>query len=186
MHAKSYKTGELGLGKLLRVHGTSVFNYWFLILISVWVFLILLILVLAANRNGQLLSENILIYAVTAFLAVLPILILVYQLKNNARFYEQAIVYENRRWVKIARWAEIRDVWEWCARVDVEGIPMPNQLFFAVRTVDGMTIRFPPRLNDVAELGDFLKSEAARWGVPVRTGVPPMKHALINLAGKKG
>jgi hypothetical protein len=185
MRAGNIQTTEFGLGKLLCVHKTSVSNYWFLMAISVCLFLLLLIMLWALDRNGQSLSENMALFAVIVVLAVLPILVLIYQRKNNAQFYEEGIVYENRRWVKVARWAEIRDVWEGCARVDINGVPTPNQLFFAVRTVDGMTIRFPPRLDDVGQLGDFLKSEAAKWGVPVRNGVPPVRNALIKLGQQK-
>ena len=185
MRARNIETTEFGLGKLLRVHKTSVSNYWFLMAISVCLFLILLILLWATDRNGQSVSENMALFVAIGVLAALPIFVLIYQLKNNARFYEEGIVYENRRRVKVAAWAEIRDVWQGCARVDIDGVPTPHQLFFAVRMVDGTTIRFPPRLDDAEQLGDFLKSEAAKWGVPVRNGVPPMKNTLIKLGQQK-
>jgi hypothetical protein len=173
------------LGQQLREYKTRVGNYWFLIVTSACVFAFLLIVMWAEAKNQRDLSEDAWIFVGIGALGLVPIAILIYQTSNVARFYELGVVYENRRSVKTANWAEICDVWEWCARVNVEGMPMPNQLFYAIRTVDGMIIRFPPRLDNIVDLGRFLKLEAGRWGVPIRSGVPPMKYSLVNLAGSR-
>lgn len=172
------------LGSLLRVHKTSVWNYWWAIAISGLILLIMVILASAGARNARH-ADLIVVYAIFGALAAIPILGIIYQIKNEARFYEEGIVYENRRYIKTVRWAEICDVWEMCVRADAEGVPLPSQTFYGVRTVDGITIRFSPRLNDIKELGHLLKSEAARWGVPVRGGVPPAKRNLMSFLWKK-
>jgi hypothetical protein len=174
------------LGRLIKEFRTSAWNYWWLILISFCILLILLIFVGAMNRSPRPAddSEYVVLLSVFIPLAALPIVAMIYQLKNTARFYENAVVYENRRYKRTAEWTEIRDVWEWCARVDAEGVPLPSQLFYALRTSDGSTMRFSPRLNDIEKLGQYLKSEAVRRGIPIRPGVPPAKVNLKKLLGK--
>lgn len=172
------------LDSLLRVLKTSGWNYWWAIAISGLILLIMVILASAGARNERH-ADLIVVYAIFGALAAIPILGIIYQIKNEARFYEEGIVYENRRYINTVRWAEICDVWEMCVRVDAEGVPLPSQTFYGVRTVDGMTIRFSPRLNEVDKLGKFLKSEAVRWGVPIRDGIPPAKRSLMKLMSKK-
>lgn len=76
------------LGKLIRVHKTSIWNYWWAILLS---FLFLFLMFLAwgiIDREQRSHIDAAPVYIVLGVLVVLPILGPVYQLKNEARFYE--------------------------------------------------------------------------------------------------
>lgn len=160
------------LGSIVRVFKTSVWSYWWAVLISCLLLMLIFLLWGITDRDSRSHMDVLPAYLILGVLAALPILGIIYQIKNQARFYENGVEYENRRWIKTAHWAEIQDVWEWCVVVNVNGIPTPQQAFYFIRTFDGMIIKFSPRLDEIEKLGAFLKSEAIERRVPIRSGVP--------------
>ena len=160
------------LGKLISVHKSGLFSYWWCFLLAGCCVVIALIFWRARGQNPDNDAALPVIIGILMFLAVIPLLIAWYYSINEAHLYERGFVYRTRRAITEAGWEDIKEFYKMSITVNANGIRTPAQCRYSVTLNDGSIVRFSPRLDNVDKLGVVLISVAEMRGLPVHSGVP--------------
>ncbi len=160
------------LGKLISVHRSGLFGYWWCFLLSGCLVTISLIFWAARGQRAENDDALVVIAGVTLVLAVFPLVIAWYFSKNEARAHERGFIYITRRRRITANWADVGEFYKMSMTVVANGMPTPAQHRFSVCLNDGTIVRFSPRLENLENLGMILLSVAEMRHCPIRSGVP--------------
>jgi hypothetical protein len=160
------------LGKLISVHKSGLFGYWWCFLLSGCCVVIALIFWGARGQNPDNDDALTVIVGILTILAIIPLVVVWYYSVNEVHLHERGFVYRTRRGLTEAGWEDIREFYKMSVTVSANGVPTPAQHRFSVTLNDGTIVRFSPRLENVDKFGTALLGIAEVRGFPVQSGVP--------------